>query len=224
MGECTGHEGLILPVITIKTRQLEEPWWSPEIRRNSYLDLRERLFWLAFSLVGACAIYFVTVEILLAVEVSKPIAQVAGGIVTVTLLVLLVVQLNVLTGIKKPEGYGYFIDHVRIENIIKALPVYELEDFGPGFLVETQEGEQIYFCGQILEEEVYNDDGDDVEEVMSETVIFEADHVSHEILNFSLEGERIAVELQGGVNVQDLPLEDLFTGYEVLQPNNESVR
>jgi len=100
----------------------------------------------------------------------------------------------------------------------------QLEDFGPGFLVETQEGEQIYFCGQILEEEVYNDDGDDVEEVMSETVIFEADHVSHEILNFSLEGERIAVELQGGVNVQDLPLEDLFTGYEVLQPNNESVR
>jgi hypothetical protein len=37
---------------------------------------------------------------------------------------------------------------VRIDHISKVATVHELEDFGPGYVVQTEEGERIYLAGQ----------------------------------------------------------------------------
>lgn len=97
---------------------------------------------------------------------------------------------------------------VRITNIVKAAPVLDLEDFGPGYIVETVEGDQVYFSGQAVAE--YDHDG----ESLSTTVVLEV--VGKDVVGVEINGEIVPVAVSQSVSISQLTIEPT-NGFAILR-------
>lgn len=194
-------------MITIETRRLEQPRTARQGACKA--GCMERFITVGTYVIVAIVIGGV-VSLILQVTFFDRLSANLVGISAGGLLAILIDRfLRALNPLPDWEGVGESLDRVLIENIVRAVPVYELEDFGPGYIVETKEQERIYIAGQIVGE--IDDDG----ESLRDTIWFEANSVSHEILDIAANGARISIDA-AGVDVNDLPLTDVYTGYQIL--------
>lgn len=83
---------------------------------------------------------------------------------------------------------------IKIDGIVAARDVLELEDFGPGYVVETSDGEHVYLASQILP------DVDDQNRALGNHIQLRIAADSREILEFSAEGDPVPVRESVAVN------------------------
>lgn len=104
---------------------------------------------------------------------------------------------------------------VRITNIVSAEPVLDLEDFGPGYIVETVEGDRVYFSGQVVAE--YDHDG----EALSTTVVLGI--VEKDVISVEADGEAVPVAFSKSVSINQLAVEPT-DGFAILHQSGLAAR
>lgn len=98
---------------------------------------------------------------------------------------------------------------ISISRITSAVPVYELEDFGPGYVVETSDNERVFIAGELLGKI------DEDEEYLGETITITIMNGTTDLLDVGKSGESVPIQIEKGLNFQDLKL-DVGTCYSVL--------
>lgn len=88
---------------------------------------------------------------------------------------------------------------ITIDGIVAAFEVHDLEDFGPGYVVETSDGERVYLASQILP------DVDEQDRALGRRIQLRIDAEAGDILDFSAEGERIPI--RGSVSFNELGID-----------------
>lgn len=109
---------------------------------------------------------------------------------------------------RPPSTKASPIDAIRIDNIETVMHVDDLEDFGPGYLIETLEGERVFFAGEELSE--IDNEGEE----LSETVALYVYADTPVLFDAKCEGSR--VEVSGICSIQDLGI-DPETEFAILQ-------
>ncbi len=92
-----------------------------------------------------------------------------------------------------------------------------MDDAGPGFVVQTNGGEYIYLCGEILEESV-RDEGGNL--YVSNEIELLVDGESLELKRFRCLGDRIPITEQ--FSVAEIPV-SLSSGFVVLPTESMSI-
>lgn len=106
----------------------------------------------------------------------------------------------------KRDWEGKQVDVIIVEDVCEAIEVDDLEDFGPGYVLKTSDGECLYVAGQMLL------DCEDPE-FPSQAVEIEYWPHSRELYAVRCWGE--PVPIRGWVSINDLPT-DLLNGCELL--------
>lgn len=103
---------------------------------------------------------------------------------------------------------------ITIDGIVSAIEVHDLEDFGPGYVVETSDGERVYLASQNLP------DVDEQDRALGHRIQLRIDADAGDILDFSAEGARIPI--RGSVSVNELGVNE-WAGFQILDRQSPSM-
>jgi len=103
---------------------------------------------------------------------------------------------------------------ITIDGIVSAFEVHDLEDFGPGYVVVTSDGERVYLASQILP------DVDDKNRALGQRIQLRIDADAGEILDFSAGGEPIPI--RGSVSLKSLGIDE-WSGFQILGDHSSTM-
>lgn len=106
------------------------------------------------------------------------------------------------------DPIGQSIDLIRLENVVSASAVDDLEDFGPGYVIDTEEGERVFFAGERVGEI------DHKGESLSRTIEIDVNSGLQEVVDVRCFGPR--VNISASLSIRELPIEPT-TGFAILR-------
>ncbi len=147
---------------------------------------------------------------------SAPLSATIGIPFGVAAAVLLQRRVSADLGPQPPTRSSLFREEaiITIDGIVSALAVHDLEDFGPGYVVETSDGERVYLASQILP------DVDEQDRALGQRIRLRIDADAGDILDFSAEGARIPI--RGSVAVNELGVNE-WVGFQILERQSPSI-
>lgn len=110
-----------------------------------------------------------------------------------------------------PPIHGPFFEReVTVSGIVSAKSVDDLEDFGPGYVVETADGELVFFAHPLVAD--HDSDG----QLLAETVTLRVTDLDY-LLGMNLAGERVEVDAVESVSSYSLrQISDRLVGFALL--------
>jgi len=106
------------------------------------------------------------------------------------------------------EPFDQSIDLIRLENVVSAIAVDDLEDFGPGYVIDSEEGERVFFAGERVGE--IDNEG----QSLARTIEIDVNSGSQEVVDVRCFGPR--VNISASLSIRELPI-DPTTGFAILR-------